>query len=144
MADITQLVNGGATRKYKDSGDGTHAPTVAYAGPSWTTVWGIAGVPFTSADQHSAAASVSDAPTSGQKLVIDEVIISVDTTMNVTLKCETTGAVVAGPFYVLANNTLHVRPRGKGWKLATADKKLQAISSVSGNISVYAGYHSEA
>lgn len=115
------------------------------AGPNWTTVWGIAGVPFTSADQHSAVASVSDAPTGGQKLVIDDLLISVDTTMSVTLKEETSGTVIAGPFYLPANSgPVQITPRGKGWKLATADKKLQVITSVAGNIMVQAGYHSEA
>lgn len=114
------------------------------AGPSWTTVWGIVGVPFTSADQHSAAASVTDAPTSGQKLVIDDILVSVDTAMWVTFKCETTAVVIAGPFYLPANGSLQITPRGKGKKLATADKKLQVITSVAGNIMVDVGYHSEA
>lgn len=113
-------------------------------GPNWTTVWGVAGVPFTSSDQHSAAASVTDAPTSGQHLVIDDLIFSTDTAMNVTLKCETSGAVIAGPFYVPANFVGQLTPRGKGQKLATADKKLQVITSVAGNIMVLVGYHSEA
>lgn len=114
------------------------------AGPAWTTVWGVSGLPFTSADQHSAVASVTDAPTSGQKLVLDDIIVSVDTQMNVTFKCETTGAVVCGPFYLPANSQMQVTPRGKGRKLATADKKLQVITSVAGNIMVDIGYHSEA
>jgi hypothetical protein len=113
-------------------------------GPNWTTVWGIVGVPFTSADQHSAAASVTDAPTSGQKIVVDDLIFSTDTAMNVTFKCETSGTVVTGPFYVPANFAGQLTTRSKGWKLATADKKLQVITSVAGNIMVHVGYHSEA
>lgn len=114
------------------------------AGPSWTTVKGISGVPFTSADQHSVAASVTDAPTSGQKLVITDIFLSVDTAMGVTFKCETTGAVVTGPYYLPANGTLQLTPRGKGWKLATADKKLQVLTSVAGNVMIDASYFSEA
>lgn len=112
-------------------------------GPSWTSVWGVAGVPFASADQHSAVASVTDAPTSGQKLCIDDLIVSTDTAMNVTFKEETSGTIVFGPWYVPANTTLQVTLRGKK-KLATADKKLQVITSIAGNITVQAGYHSEA
>lgn len=127
----------------------TTDPTVALvqstgdAGPVWTTSHGISSLPFTSADQHSVVASVTDAPTSGQKLVITDLIFSADTAMNVTFKCETSGAVVAGPFYIPANGTLQVTPRGKGWKLATADKKLQVLTSVSGNIMCDVFYFSE-
>lgn len=107
-----------------------------------TSVWGVSNVPFTSADQHSAAASVTGAPTSGQKLVIDDLIFSVDTAMSVTFKEETSGTVMFGPFYLPANGSMQITPRGKR-KLPVADKKLQVISSVAGNISVLAGYHSE-
>lgn len=113
------------------------------AGPAWTTAWGIAGVPFNSADASSIV-SVTSAPTSGQKLVITDLIVSVGTAMTVTFKCETSGVVIAGPFYLPANTIAQLTPRSKGWKLATADKKLQVIASVSGNITVQAGYFSEA
>lgn len=112
-------------------------------GPNWTTVWGVSGAPFTSSDQHSAVASVTDAPTSGQKLVLDDLLVSVDTAMSVTFKEETSAAIVLGPVYLPANGTLVWTPRGKGKKLAVANKKLQVITSVAGNIMVDAGYHSE-
>lgn len=117
--------------------------TAGDAGPVWTTTWGIGGVPFTSADQHSAVASVSDAPSPTEKLVVDDALISVDTAMSVTLKEETTGVVIAGPFYMPASSVLQVTPRGKGWKLTTAGKKLQVITSVAGNIMVHVSYHGE-
>lgn len=111
-------------------------------GPHWTAVHGISSAPFTSADQHSAVASVTDAPTSGQKLVITDILMSVDTAMSVMFKCETTGAIICGPFYLPANGSLQVTPRGR-WKLATADKKLQVLTSVAGNVMVDAHYFSE-
>lgn len=114
------------------------------AGYHYTTVWGVSAAPFTSADQHSAVASVTDAPTSGQKIVVDDILISVDTAMSVTFKIETAGTIIYGPFYLPANGSLQFTPRGKGRKLATADKKLQAITSVAGNIMVDVSYHSEA
>lgn len=53
------------------SGDGSNLIGSAKdAGLSWVSVYGVSGARFTSADQHSAAASVTDAPTSGQKLVM--------------------------------------------------------------------------
>ncbi|WP_027533826.1 hypothetical protein [Bradyrhizobium sp. WSM3983] len=113
-------------------------------GPSWSSVWGVGGVPFTSADQHSAVASVTDAPAVGQKLVIDDLIVSTDTDMTVTFKEETSGNVFFGPWYVTAKSgPMQVTPRGKK-KLGTADKKLQVVTSVAGNITVQASYHSEA
>lgn len=115
----------------------------ADAGMAQTSSHGVSGVPFTSSDQHSAAASVTDAPTSGQKLVITDLIFSADTAMNVTFKCETSGVVIAGPFYIAANSTVQLTPRGKPWKLATADKKLQVITSVSGNVMCDPVYFSE-
>ena len=39
--------------------------------------------------------------------------------------------------------TIQITPRGKK-KLATADKRLQVITSIAGNVSVSASYHSEA
>lgn len=108
------------------------------AGPAWTTVFGVAGARFTSADASGADAAVTDAPTSGQKLVVTDVVISVDTAMRVDLKCETTGTVYAS-LYLAANSTVQLTPRGKGWKLATADKKLVVRTSAAGNFHLQAG-----
>jgi hypothetical protein len=112
-------------------------------GPAWTSAHGIAGLPFTSADQHAAVASVTDAPTAGKKLVVTDLFFSCDTAMSVTFKEETGGAVVAGPFYCPANFVGQLTPRSKAWKLSAANKKLQAITSVAGNIMVDAHYYSE-
>jgi hypothetical protein len=105
--------------------------------------WGVVGVPFTSADQSVTPADVTDAPTAGQKIVVDELFISSDTALSVTFKEATSGTVVIGPIYLAANSSLHVALKDER-KLATADKKLQVQSSIAGNISVLAGYHSEA
>jgi len=112
-------------------------------GPAWSSNWGIAGVPFTSADQHSAPASVTDEPALGQMLCIDDIVFSTDTAMNVTFKEETSGAVVFGPWYVAANSVIQITPRGKK-KLSTANRALQVITSIAGNITVSTSYHSEA
>lgn len=161
MADNIAIKDATGTSKTRKTTDtaGVHTPHVNVdsaipagtntigatkdAGPSWTTVWGVTGVPFTSADASSVV-SVTDAPTSGQKLVIDDILISVATAMSVTFKIETAGTVIYGPFYLSANQLYQFTPRGKGRKLATADKKLQVITSVSGNIMVDVSYHSEA
>jgi hypothetical protein len=114
------------------------------SGPSWVSAHGIAGVPFTSADQHSAAASVTSAPTGGQKLVVTDILVSVDTAMWVTLKEETSAVIITGPYYLPANGTLQLTTRSKIWKLPTADKKLQVLTSVAGNVMADIGYYSEA
>src|SRR5579872_4375196 len=112
------------------------------AGPDQVCSHGVAGVPFTSADQHSAAASVTDAPSSalGNHLVITDIFFATDTAMNVTFKEETSGNVITGPYYVPANFSGQFTPRSNAWRLGTAAKKLQVITSVSGNIMVDAHY----
>lgn len=112
-------------------------------GPAWTTVWGVAGLPVVS-DDAGDGVSVTDAPTTDQKIVIDDLIVSVDTAMAVQFNCEDAEVYLAGPFYLPANGTIQITPRGKGWKLATANKKLQVSADAAGNIMVHAGYHSEA
>jgi hypothetical protein len=132
----------------KSSGTGTETdpfvPGISDVGPGWTSAHGIASVPFTSSDQHSAAASVTSAPTSTLKLVITDIMVSVDTAMSVTFREETSNTVITGPYYLPANGSMQLTPRGKGWKLPVADKKLQVITSAAGNIMVDAHYMSEA
>lgn len=116
--------------------------SVLDGGPGWTTVFGVAGARFTSADQSAAVASITDAPTSGQKLVITDIEISVDTAMRVDFKEETTGTIISS-IYMAASSTVHLITRSKR-KLATVNKKLQVQTSATGNISVVAFYYSEA
>lgn len=111
------------------------------AGPAWSSSFGVSGARFTSANQSASAANVTDAPASGKKLVITDVLISVDTAMRVDLKEETSGTVLASA-YMAANTVVQITPRSK-WKLATADKRLQVQTSASGNVAVTAFYHSE-
>lgn len=111
------------------------------AGSAFTDLNGVAGARFTSADQSGAVASVSDAPTSGQKLVITDCVISVDTAMRVDFSVESSATVIE-TVYMAANSTVNLVTRAK-WKLPTVNKKLQIQTSVAGNISVNPRYHSE-
>jgi hypothetical protein len=90
----------------------------------------------------AAAVAVTAAPTSGQKLVMDDILISSDTALKFTFTEETSGTVLA---YARcpANATVQLTFRGKR-KLATADKKLLCQASAAGNVEILAGYHSEA
>jgi len=111
-------------------------------GPAWTTVRGVSGLPVNSADMTTAVA-VTDAPTSGQKLVIDDILVSTDTEMSVTFIEETSLTVIRGPIYLAANSTTQITLRGLT-KLPVANKKLMCDASVAGNLTVEVGYHSEA
>lgn len=111
------------------------------AGAGWTQLYGLSGVQFTSADASTAAA-VTDAPTGGQKLVIDDIIWSTDTALTINFEIETAETVYFTT-YCAANTVYQITPRGK-FKLPTADKKLMIDASGAGNISCLVFYHSEA
>ena len=111
------------------------------AGPSWTTVWGVSGAAVVSADMTSAAA-VTDAPTGGQKICLDDIVISAAVAMNVLVEEQTSGTDLF-KIYIPANGTVQITPRGK-MKLATADKYVTCKASVAGAITVTCTYHSEA
>lgn len=112
------------------------------AGPAQAMSFGVSGATFTSADQHSAAAAVTDAPGTGLKLVVTDLEISTDTALTFTFTEETSGTVVA-KYYIPAAGVVQITPRGKR-KLATANKKLMVQTSASGNIAITAHYYVEA
>jgi len=112
-------------------------------GPAWTTVMGLASqARFTSADQSAAVAAVTSAPTTGQKLVITDIVAAVDTAMRLDFSEETAGTIFL-TLYLPANGSIQVTPHGK-MKLNTANKKLMVRSSASGNVAVQVLYYSEA
>jgi hypothetical protein len=97
---------------------------------------------YTASADMSTAAAITAAPTSGQKIVLMDVLISVDTAMSFSLQMETSANVLA-KFYLPANGTMQVTLRGfiKG---DAADKKIYGKASVAGNVAVTAVYYSEA
>jgi hypothetical protein len=107
------------------------------AGPAWTSAY-----QHTASADASGGADLTAAPTAGQKICIDDVVISVGAALTVTLEEETSGTDLM-LFYMAANSTIQITPRGK-WKLPTADKKLRLDTSGAGNIAVMVTYHSEA
>ncbi len=108
------------------------------AGANWTQSDKL----ISSSDASSSDVDASDAPTSGQKVVVDDIVVSVDTAMRVDFKEETSGTIRFS-VYLPINGTFHIAPRGKA-KLATADKKLLCRTSASGNIRATVLWHSEA
>lgn len=117
------------------------AAGVAANGWAWTSVFGVSGAVVTSADVSTAAA-VTDVPTTGQKIVLDSVVISSAAAITVDLQEETSAAIIA-KFYMPVNSTVTWKPEGKV-KLATINKKLMVHASGAGAVSVTAVYHSEA
>lgn len=107
-------------------------------GPFWITSHTV-----TRSADASGTIDVTAAPTAGQKIVITDIVLSSTVTMSVTLLEETSGTVIGGPYDISAYAPLPLSPRSK-WKLATADKKLQADASVAGNLTVEVWYYSEA
>ena len=106
-------------------------------GPNWTSSY-----TFTTSADATAGADVTAAPTTGQKIVVTDLVVAVDTAMSVSFLEETSGTEVLR-LYLAANSAVQVTPRGK-LKLATANKKLRVDTSVAGNIAVTALYYSEA
>lgn len=113
------------------------------AGPAWTSVFGVSGVVVTSADATGIVA-VTDAPTSGQKIVVTDIVVSVGATaMQVDFEVESAASTHLLTLYMAADSTVQITPRGR-LKLPTADKKLTIDTSAAGNISVGVWFYSEA
>ena len=94
----------------------------------------------TSVDMSGAAVSITNAAVdTGKRVIVDELSISVGTTMEVTLKEETSGTVF-GSFFILANTSFAVPNK---IRCQVANKRLQAQSSVSGQIRISVDYHEE-
>lgn len=139
---VTVPPDNGSPSSAGGSGGVSAAMPSSDAGPAWTAVHGVAGTPFVSADQSGAKANVTDVPVTGQKLVITDLEISVDTDMAVTFYEESNATPIAGPFYMAAKSSFNALTHSKR-KLVTANKRLQVQTSVLGNIMVNALYYSE-
>ena len=112
---------------------------VAMRGPSSRGI--ASSACFTSANQSASPDFVTLAPTTGQKLVITDLVVSVANSQTVTFTEETTDTVFL-TLYMAANSTVTVSPRAL-FKLNTINKRLQVQSSAAGKISVLAFYRSQ-
>lgn len=108
----------------------------ADAGPSWTP----AQLLTTSADMQTAV-DVTAAPTTGLKIVADDLLVSADTDLTLTLEEETTGTDLA-VLYLAARVPVQLTLRS-GLRVPTAGKKLRAKTSAAGNVALLVSYHSE-
>ncbi len=105
-------------------------------GPYW-----VSSYTYTTSADMQTAADITAAPTSGQKLVITDIILSSDTQMLFQFLEETSGTAI-GAVRLPADGTVQLTPRS-AWKLPVADKKLQGDAGASGNVYVSVFYYSE-
>lgn len=95
-------------------------------GPAWvargTNFQGVsnAAVAFTSTTE----ADVSPSPTSGLKIMIDDILVTSDVAAKVDIKEETSGTILFSIQFAGAGS-VQITPRN-GIKLPTADKKVRA------------------
>lgn len=90
----------------------------------------------------TALTAVTPAPTTGQYLVVDDLIVSSDAAISVTFTRESYSTAIA-KVYMSSNSTLQITPRGL-FKLGAVSKKLNAKTSGAGNVAITAITHSEA
>lgn len=110
-------------------------------GPAWRSRLGVSGQTVQSANASVVPLVITDVPAADERVVLDDLEISVDTQMKVTLR-STTGGVVIGAYYLPANSAMQVTLRNPKRAPAVA-QSLEVITSVAGNIAVTASYHNE-
>jgi len=97
---------------------------------------------YTTSADMTTAADISPAPTSGNKIVAMDVLVSTDTAMNFIVQEETSATGFAKVF-LPANGAIQITLRGY-IKAAVADKKLQGKASAAGNVAITCITFSEA
>lgn len=107
------------------------------SGPAWTVVR-----TYTTSADMTTAAEITAAPTSGQKIVADDILVSTDTEMLFTVQMETSANALHS-LRLPANGTAQITLRD-GLKGDAANKKMMGKASVAGNVYITACYHSEA
>jgi hypothetical protein len=114
----------------------SYLKSISDDGPAWTSSY-----LHTASANASGGVDITAAPTAGQKIVIDDVIASTDTTLKFTLEEETSGTDIIVMF-LSASSVMQITSRGR-IKLPVADKKLRLVTSAAGNIAITVAYHSE-
>jgi len=114
----------------------TPLPAMDY-GAAWTHTWTYIGT-----SDMTGTADLTAAPSSGLKVVADDMLISTDTAMSFTVQMETTANVLA-KLYLGANSVTQITLRD-GLKADAIDKKIQGLAGTAGNVAVTTCWHSEA
>lgn len=113
------------------------------AGPAWETLRGndSDGNIFNSTDASTSQWMVSRAPAAGEKLVVTDIIVSVNADMRVDFYWQD-NASIAQTLFMLKGQSIQITPRSK-WKCNDADKSFLVRTSVSGEICVNVFAYSE-
>jgi hypothetical protein len=107
------------------------------AGINWTRVQ-----TYTTSSNMTTAAAITAAPTAGQKIVLDDLLVSVNKACLFDIEMETTGNVLAA-IRLPTDGSAQLTFRN-GLKGDAADKKLYGKTSVAAaTIYITASYHSE-
>lgn len=107
------------------------------AGPYWTATQKYA----TSANASATALEVTNAPTTGTVIVIDDVLISTDTDLTLTIRT-TTAVTTMAKIYISAKLPVQITFRN-GLRSPDSNNKVEILSSAAGNITVTCSYHCE-
>ena len=97
--------------------------------------------PVTSSDATSIPLTITGTPDIGKIVRIDDLFISTDTTMLITIRTKTTQTVI-DRFRLGADLPIQRTPRN-GLKSIKVNEAVELIASVSGNIYVTCNWHSE-
>lgn len=105
-------------------------------GPKWTSTQQYS----TSADASSTPLAITGTPTSGKRIVIDDLLISTNTALTLTIRTSTptTFAII----HVQASSPVQLTFRN-GLSAPAIDVAAQILTSASGTICVTCSYHSE-
>lgn len=95
---------------------------------------------YTTSADASGGVNITTDPDSSHRIVIDDLVISVGTTMEVSIS-EVSGAGVIFSVFLLANTAFAFSPTD-GLR-GSLDKQIKVIASVSGQIRVFASWHEE-
>lgn len=106
------------------------------AGASWT-----ASRANISSANLTSLTDLTAAPTSGRKIQVDDLFISVDTEMRLDFIEETSGTVLLSGYFPANSGIQQVTPRA-ALLVPTADKKLRVQASAAGNVRILCLYRS--
>lgn len=99
-------------------------------------------IDVTSADA-SGTVDLTERPVSGQRIIVDDLIVSVGTSCEVTV-LEETSLTVLGRFLMLANTPLVIPYMKGGFRAVSSDLRLRIKTSTASTLRVAGTYHSEA
>lgn len=106
------------------------------AGPYWDAIQQYSS----SADASSTALDITAASEAGKRVVIDDILISTDKDLALTIR--TKGRTIFAKLYCFAYAPIQLTFRN-GLRSPDQNQAVQILASASGNIAVTTSYHSE-